>query len=294
MATGIVLVTGSSSGIGRATALELDRRGFIVYAGVRREGDAEELKAKSSPRLIPLILDVTKPEQITAAVDHLVSVHGDTGIDALVNVAGIADFGPIETLSIDRLRQIFDVNFFGVVALTQAMIPLLRMSHGRMVNVGSVGAHTTIPYGFTICSSKHALESLTSGLRVELAPWGIDVIAVDPSSIATQAASQMVEQVQALIDTTFSDEQRQHYETNLLSMASSMRENEMAGMPPEGVAAVIARALTASRPKSRYPVGPHARTLVRLSGLLPDRLFDRLKLRVVGIRMQAMPNHPGT
>jgi NAD(P)-dependent dehydrogenase (short-subunit alcohol dehydrogenase family) len=280
-----VLVTGSSSGIGRATALELDRRGFIVYAGVRKESDAEDLAANASPLLTPLILDVTKPNQVAEAARQLTSRHREMGIDALVNVAGVADFGPIETLSIDRLRQIFDVNFFGALAITQAVIPLLRVSRGRIVNVGSVGAHTTIPFGFTICSSKHALESLTSGLRVELAPWGIDVIAVDPSSIATQAASQMVEQVQALIDTTFSDEQRQHYETNLLAMASSMRENEMAGMPPEGVAAVIARALATSHPKSRYPVGPHARTLVRLSGLLPDRLFDRLKLRVVGIRM---------
>ncbi len=289
-----VLVTGSSSGIGRATALELDRRGFIVYAGVRKESDAADLAANASPLLTPLILDVTKPDQVAEAARQLTSRHREMGIDALVNVAGVADFGPIETLSIGRLRQIFDVNFFGALAITQAVIPLLRLSRGRIVNVGSVGAHTTIPFGFTICSSKHALESLTSGLRVELAPWGLHVIAVDPSSIATQAASQMVEQVQSLIDTTFSDEQRQHYETNLLSMASSMRENEMAGMPPEGVAAVIARALTASRPKSRYPVGPHARTLERLSGLLPDRLFDRLKLRVVGIRMQAMPNHPGT
>ena len=284
-----VLVTGSSSGIGRATALELDRRGFIVYAGVRRESDAEDLKVNASPRLTPLILDVTKPDQLAAVTRQLASRHRETGVDALVNVAGVADFGPIETLSLDRLRQIFDVNFFGALAVTQAMIPLLRVSRGRIVNVGSVGAHTTIPFGFTICSSKHALESLTSGLRAELAPWGIDVIAVDPSSIATEAASQMVAQVKALIDTTFSDEQREHYEAVLLAMASSMREKEMGGMPPEGVATVIARALTASRPKSRYPVGPHARTLVLLSGLLPDRLFDRLKLRIVGISRSPNP-----
>ena len=284
-----VLVTGSSSGIGRATALELDRRGFIVYAGVRRESDAEDLKVNASPRLTPLILDVTKPDQLAAVTRQLASRHRETGVDALVNVAGVADFGPIETLSLDRLRQIFDVNFFGALAVTQAMIPLLRVSRGRIVNVGSVGAHTTIPFGFTICSSKHALESLTSGLRAESAPWGIDVIAVDPSSIATEAASQMVAQVKALIDTTFSDEQREHYEAVLLAMASSMREKEMGGMPPEGVATVIARALTASRPKSRYPVGPHARTLVLLSGLLPDRLFDRLKLRIVGISRSPNP-----
>ena len=281
----IVLVTGTSSGIGKATALELDRLGFCVYAGVRRESNAAELREVASTNLQPVMLDVTIPEQVEAVVQQLTQTHGETGIYALVNVAGIADFGPIEPFSIERLKTIFDVNFFSTVALTQKVIPLLRKSEGRIVNVGSVGGHTTIPYGFSVCSSKHALESLTSGLRMELAPWGIDVIAVDPSSIATPAASKMVEQAKGTIEKTFSDQDKAHYEKGVVQMAESMHKQEMAGMPPEGVGKVIGKALTAKRPKARYPVGPHAKMIVLMSGILPDRLFDKLKLKMVGIKL---------
>jgi NAD(P)-dependent dehydrogenase (short-subunit alcohol dehydrogenase family) len=265
--------------------LELDRQGFRVYAGVRRESDAAELRKVASTNLQPVILDVTIPEQVDAVVQQLQEAHGETGIYALVNVAGIADFSPIEPFPIERLKKIFDVNFFSTVALTQKVIPLLRKSKGRIVNVGSVGAHTTIPYGFSICSSKHALESLTSGLRMELAPWDIDVIAVDPSSIATPAAGKMVEQAKNTIETTFSTQDKAHYEKSVVQMAESMHKQEMGGMPPEGVGKVIAKALTAKRPKARYPIGPHSRMIVLMSGILPDRLFDKLKLKMVGIKL---------
>ena len=281
----IVLVTGTSSGIGKSAALELDRIGFHVYAGVRRESNAVELREVASTNLQPVILDVTIPEQVDSVVQQLTKAHGETGIYALVNVAGIADFCPIEPFPIERLKEIFDVNFFSTVALTQKLIPLLRKSKGRIVNVGSVGAHTTIPFGFSICSSKHALESMTSGLRMELAPWGIDVIAVDPSSIATPAANKMVEQAKQTIETTFSNQDKTNYAESVVQMAESMRKQEMAGMPPESVGKVIAKALTAKRPKARYPIGPHSRMIVLMSGLLPDRLFDKLKLKMVGIKM---------
>ncbi len=281
----ITLVTGTSSGIGRAAALELVRIGFQVYAGVRRESDADALREAALGKIDPVILDVTIPEQVDAVVQELTQRHKQTGIDALVNVAGIADFCPIEPFSIDRLKEIFDVNFFSTVSLTQKLIPLLRTSQGRIVTVGSVGSHTTIPYGFSICSSKHALESMTSGLRMELAPWGIDAIAVDPSSIATPAADKMVEQARNTINTTFSETDKAHYEERVIQMAESMHGQEMAGIPPEDVAKIIAKALTTRRPKARYLVGPHARMIVLMSGLLPDRLFDKLKLKMVGIKM---------
>ena len=277
-----VLITGASSGIGRATALELDRIGFRVLAGVRKAADGELLKKDASERLCPVILDVTKSEHIDAIYAQLIAEK--EGLYALINNAGLALFTPIEALSTEQLKHIFDVNFFGPFSLTQKLIPLLRESQGRIVNVGSVGAHTTIPFGFTICSSKHALESFTSGLRMELAPWNIDVISVDPSSIATPAASRMVDQVKHTIQQTFSDENTKHYKAEMLQMATSMHKQEMDGMSPAGVAAVIAHALTAKRPKIRYPIGPHARMIVCLSGLLPDWLFDRLKLKLVGIQ----------
>jgi len=284
-----VLVTGCSSGIGRATALALDRAGFRVYAGVRREADARELREVGSVALQPVILDVTVQEQIEAVVTQLQEEHSDQGVNALVNVAGIASFEPIEALAADRLRRIFEVNFFGPLILTQKMIPLLRKSSGRIVNVGSVGGHTTIPFGFSVCSSKHALESLTSGLRQELAPWGIHAIAVDPSSVATHGADGMVEQVEATINESFSAAHRGFYEKAVLDMAISMHEQEMNGAAPEAVGRVIIQALTARHPKARYRVGPHAGTIILLSRILPDRLFDRIKLRLTGIKMEKQP-----
>jgi len=284
-----VLVTGSSSGIGQATAIELDRLGFRVFAGVRRQSDADRLKAMSSAQLTPVILDVAQQSSVDAAMALVAEEVAPSGLWGLVNVAGIADFGPAETISADRLLEIFQVNFFGALRVTQAAIPLMRRKGGRIVNVGSVGAHTTIPFGVSICSSKHALESLTSALRMELAPWNIDVIAVDPSSIATSAADRMIDQAERTMTDTFSATDREHYEDALRLMATSMHAQEMSGLPPQGVAEVIAKALTRQRPRTRYPVGPKAGTLVRLSGILPDRLFDRMKMRMLGIRMSTPP-----
>ncbi len=279
-----VLVTGAGSGIGRATALELDRRGFLVYAGVRKDAESEDLRKASTGNLRPVILDVTIPEQVQNIRAELQRAHGDEGLYALVNVAGIADFGPIEDQSVKRLRKIFDVNFFGVLEMTQALLPLIRRARGRIVNIGSVGAHGTIPFGFSVCSSKHAVEALTSGLRIELARWGIDAIAIDPSSIATPAANRMVDQAKATI-AGLSEEQRGYYADDLLKMAESMHKQEMSGMPPEGVGKVIAGALLAKRPRARYPVGPHARMIILMNGLLPDRWVDKLILKMVGIKM---------
>lgn len=279
-----VLVTGAASGIGRATALELDRRGFLVYAGVRNDGEAEGLRSAATGNLRPVILDVTIPEQVQGVRAELEGAHGAEGLYALVNVAGIADFGPIEGQSPERLKKVFDVNFFGMLAMIQALLPLLRRARGRVVNVGSVGAHGVIPFGFSVCSSKHAVEALTSGLRMELARWGIDAIAIDPSSIATPAANRMVDQAKSAI-AALSEEHRGYYADDLLKMAESMHKQEMAGMPPEGVGKVIADALTVKRPRARYPVGPHARMIILMNGLLPDRWMDRLILKMVGIKM---------
>lgn len=279
-----VLTTAASSGIGRATALELDQQGFKVYAAVRKESDRASLHENASANLETVMLDITNSEQIANVRAHLTSALGDKGLDALVNVAGVADFAPIETLSIERFKQIFDVNLFGTLALIQAMLPLLRQSQGRIVNIGSVGAHTTIPFGITICASKYALESVTAGLRIELQRWGIDAIAVDPSSIATAAADKMVDQAKAAIE-GMTDEQKQMYAAPLLRMAKSMHQREMAGAPPGEVGKVVAKALLATKPKSRYPVGPNANLVILLSRLLPDRLFDKLKLRMVGIKL---------
>lgn len=279
-----ILITGASSGIGKATALALDQAGFCVYAGVRKDEQAIWLKQQASERLQPVILDVTQPEQILAVQQKLQQELKEQGLYGLINNAGVADFTPIEAVSIEQIKQIFEVNFFGAVRLTQALIPLLRQAKGRIINIGSVGAHTTIPFGFALCSSKHAIESFTTGLRIELAPWNIKVIGVDPSAIKTPASEKMLDQANKII-ANLAPEHKKHYGAALISMAKSMHKSEMAGLTPDQVGKKITEIMQAKNPKTHYAIGPHARMIVLMSGLLPDRWFDKLKLKLIGIKM---------
>ncbi len=280
-----VLVTGTSSGIGHATAIALDKAGFKVYATVRHAADAEKLKQAASNRLTPVILDITNEQQVAAVVAQLTQDLGQHGLYGLVNNAGIPDFTPIEALPIERLRRVFEVNVFAMVRLTQALLPLIRQAPGRIINIGSVGAHTTIPFGFALCASKHAVESFTTGLRIELAPWNIDVIGVDPSSIRTKASEGMVELAEKIV-AALSAAHKKYYADALLAMAKSMHKAEMDGIPATGVAQVIVKAMTAKKPKTHYSVGPHARQIILFSKILPDRWFDKLKLKLVGIKLK--------
>mmetsp|Transcript_25982 Transcript_25982/g.68162 ORF Transcript_25982/g.68162 Transcript_25982/m.68162 type:complete len:323 (-) Transcript_25982:74-1042(-) len=198
---GNVLVTGTSSGIGRSAALRLLREGYEVYAGVRKESHAKELQLAAGElvsHLHPVILDVARPETLTAVVEQLSA----TGVPltALVNNAGVQLMKPTETVSLDSLRALYDVNFFGVVDLTQRTIPLLRQSAGRIVNVGSVsGVVPASPLNFPYASSKHALEALTDSLRVEVRPFNMSVSIVDPGYITTEISKNVSVQV---LDTT--------------------------------------------------------------------------------------------
>lgn len=280
-----VVVTGTSSGIGEATALELDRLGFRVFATVRKDKDADVLKARASERLQTVFLDVSDVDSIGELAKLLQQELVETGLYGLVNNAGVADFTPVELIKPEALQRVFDVNFFGMVKVTQACLPFIRQAKGRIVNLSSVGGKTTIPFGFALCASKHAVESFNEGLRIEMMPFGVKSIAVNPSAIATPAAERMLDQIKALID-TFTHEERALYEKRMLQIGASMHASEAAGIQPEGVAKVIAEALTAEQPKARYPVGPNAKKICFLSGILPARLFDRVKLKMVGIDME--------
>src|ERR1700730_7250159 len=194
-----VVVTGASTGIGRATALHLDRLGFRVFAGVRREADAEELKKAATQRLSTLLIDVTDGDGVRAAAER-VEQESPEGLAGLVNNAGIAVGGPLEFVPIDAVRYQFEVNVIGMVAVTQALLPSLRKGHGRIVNIGSVGGRTAAPFVGPYAASKHAVEAFTESLRQELRPWGIWVAVIEPGAIATpiwekgkQGADQLVE-----------------------------------------------------------------------------------------------------
>lgn len=266
-----IVITGTSTGIGRATALDLDRRGFVVFATVRREEDGERLRSDASDRLRTLLLDVTDEPSTRRAAAEVDKAVGTQGLDGLVNNAGIARPGPLEFLELDDLRQQLEVNVTGQVAVTQAFLPLLRRATGRIVNVGSIGGRSALPFAGAYCASKFALEALTDALRMELKSDGIEVVLIEPGSVATPIWQKAVE-------TELPDEVVARYGAALDGMKAALGETATEGESPETVARAIHHALTADPPKTRYLVGRMAYARAALQWL-PDRWRDALLLR---------------
>ena len=276
MSAGRVLVTGASSGIGKATALALDRAGMTVFAAVRTPDDAEAASAGASERLRPVMLDVTDASSIAAASEQVGGLVGEAGLTGLVNNAGIAAVGPLEYLPLARLRTVLEVNVIGVVAVTQAFLPLLRRGVGRIVNVSSVGAWISLPYVSPINASKAAVEKLNDALRMELEPFGLRVIAVEPGSIRTPGSEGLEAMAERAI-ASLPDEGRDRYGAALDRFVRAMSRQELQGSPPEAVAAAVLTALTAREPRTRYSAGARARTLSWLGRLLPNPALDALR-----------------
>jgi NAD(P)-dependent dehydrogenase (short-subunit alcohol dehydrogenase family) len=275
-----VLVTGTSTGIGRATALLLDGAGWRVFAGVRKEADAERLRQDTSPHLSPVILDVTDPEQI-AAVATQIEAESDGGLDGLVNNAGVAVPGPLETIPLEDLRHQLEVNLVAYVAVTQAMLPQIRRAEGRIVFLASIGGRIAFPFGGPYHASKFATEAVGDVFRQELRPWGIEVAIVEPGSIDTpiwERGQQKAEELEA-----------KSPQTNLLYGAAiekfrkAIEDTAERGIPAEKVAKAISHALGSSRPKTRYLVGLDAKVQARIQPLIPTRLFDRIVARQLNL-----------
>ena len=258
-----VLVTGASSGIGEAAAIALAARGHRVLAGVRREADAKRLAAGLGSRSQALILDVTRPEQIEAA---RVAVDAAGGLDALVNNAGVTISGPLEHLPLDDLRQQFEINVFGVIALTQAMLPALRRSRGRAIIVGSVGGRNAMPLIAPYCASKHAIEALVPALRMELRHAGVAVSLIEPGSTRSAIWDTSIARSKAG-EARLSNEAIEQYGPALEALRAFAGRIGKAGSPPRVVARAIVSAVESRRPKRRYVVGADARAQLLLGGL---------------------------
>lgn len=279
---GAVLVTGASTGIGRACALELDRQGYRVFAGVRREEDGEMLRVGASGRLAPLHLDVTWESDIAAAVSAVEEACPEQGLHGLVNNAGIAVAGPLEFLPMDELRKQFDVNVLGLLAVTQAFLPLLRRARGRIVNLGSVSGRVSMPFVGPYAASKHALEAISDSLRVELRPWGIPVVLLQPGVVRTPIWDKGREAGRELRARMPADCEA-YYGRALDSVQAEVAKIEGTGVPPETIARCVAHALTCRRPKTRYVLGGNARAQLFLGRLVPDRLRDWIFCKVLGL-----------
>jgi len=269
-----VVITGASTGIGRACALHLDALGWRVFAGVRREADAESLRREASQHLAPLFLDVADARSIREARAAVERSVGAAELSGLVNNAGIASGGPVELLELDELRHVFEVNFFGLIAVTQAFLPLLREARGRIVNISSISGMVASPFLSPYTTSKWAMEALSDALRIELNPWDIKVSVVQPGAIDTPIWSKGLQTAGAIRDRAPS-ERIAMYAAAVNSIEAGLQPH---GIAPEHVARAVAHALTSRRPRTRYAVGKDA-AVVRLFRLLPDRVRDAIFLR---------------
>jgi NAD(P)-dependent dehydrogenase (short-subunit alcohol dehydrogenase family) len=275
------LVTGASTGIGRAIALALDGAGFRVFAGVRKEADGQALRAAASPRLEPLRLDVTDAEQRLAAAQRIDAAVGAAGLYGLVNNAGVALPGPLEFLDLDDLRRSLEVNSVAPVAMGQAFLPLLRRARGRIVHVGSSSGYLATSLMGAYAASKFALEALSDAQRRELRSSGADVevVLVEPGAIATPIWDKGLAHGEQL-EKTLAPEALRAYGKEVARLRDYAHEAAGRAIPPERVAEVVLRALTAPRPRARYRVGVDATIGYWLSRLLPDRVLDRVLERL--------------
>ncbi len=271
-----VVITGASTGIGKATALRLSQAGFSVFAGVRKESDAEILSRDM--KVTPILLDITNDVHLRDAVTAIQKTLGHLGLYGLVNNAGIAVAGPLEFVPIAELRNQFEVNVFAQLAVTQAFLPLLRQATGRIVMMSSVAGRFASPFIGPYAASKFALEGFSDALRRELVPWKLSVSLIEPGRIATpiweksvQAANELAKQLPPEVQSLYGPE------LDRLREQASKANSE--GVAADEVAKAVEHALVSARPKIRYVVGPDAKQATLLLRVLPDRLMDRLTRR---------------
>jgi NAD(P)-dependent dehydrogenase (short-subunit alcohol dehydrogenase family) len=263
-----VLVTGAARGIGRATTLRLAASGWDVIAAVRRAEDGEALVQEAPQRITAVELDITDDERVTAVAESL-----PPDLDAVVNNAGIVVGGPVEAVPLQELRRQLEVNVIGQASVTQAVLPRLRRSRGRVVFVSSLSGRVATPMFGPYNASKFALEGMADALRLELAPWGIRVALVEPAQTDTDlwrnADADLNESIGLL-----SPEHRSLYAKHIEGFRKSIPRSQRAASPVDGVAAVIEKALTDKRPRARYVVGRSARIQAFLSDVTPTRVLD--------------------
>ena len=275
----VALVTGGSSGIGEAAARRLRELGWTVYAAARRTNRMEDL---ASMGINTLALDVTDEPSTVAAVERIIGEQGR--IDALVNNAGYGSYGALEDVPLSEARYQFEVNVFGLARLTQLVLPHMRKQHsGRIINVSSIGGKIHEPLGDWYHATKFAVEGLSDSLRVELRPFGIDVVVIEPGAIRTEWGSIAA---QNLRRASASTAYRQQAEYVAAVLESTSHQASLAS-PPEVIGNVIAIAATTRRPRTRYVAGRGARAIIAARQLLPDRAFDALitnAYRMIGSR----------
>jgi NAD(P)-dependent dehydrogenase (short-subunit alcohol dehydrogenase family) len=271
-----IVVTGASSGIGKATALHLDELGFRVFAGVRKEADGLALSRGASDSFTPILLDVTDNKSIAAAVNTVAEATSGE-LFGLVNNAGLSLNGPLELVPVSEIRNLLDVNVVGLLAVTQAFLPLLRKRRGRIVNISSGHGLLAIPDKSAYAASKFAVQAISDALRVELRPFDVSVSCLAVGKIDTAVLDKIITERQAMIGAA---------DPEIVSLYKPLIEffdrevKDLPGIPPLEAGRVVAKTLMSAKPKAHYLVGPGARKMKNLARL-PVRLRDMLLFKAI-------------
>ncbi|MET8117123.1 SDR family NAD(P)-dependent oxidoreductase [Streptomyces prasinus] len=266
----LIVVTGASTGMGAAAARELARRGFHVLAGVRRVRDADSIR---STGIEPVILDITKPEQVEALAARVAD--DPRALHALVNNAGIQVNAAVEALPLAEWRRVFEVNLFGHIAVTQALLPALLRSKGRVINISSVGGTAAMATYGAYAGTKFALEAVSDSLRREVAPLGVQVVVIQPGGVRTEMAARGIQTANDLA-VRMTPQQDERYGSLVRANNQLMATGTASGLTADAAARVIARAVTTRKPRTRYTAGRDAALITRLVRILPDRTLDRI------------------
>ena len=269
------LVTGASSGIGEETARTLHKLGYTVYAAARR---TDRLKQLTAIGIHALTMDVTDDESMSSGIEKIITETGR--IDVLVNNAGYGSYGAIEDVSLDEARRQFEVNVFGLGRLTQLVLPHMRAQRsGTIINISSMGGRLTTPLGGWYHATKYAVEALSDALRMETAPFGIDVVVIEPGGIRTEWSGIAADHLEETAEGSA-------YASQIKAVANSMRSESTnkRQSPPSVIADTVEKIVTARKPRTRYVVGFAAKPLVILRRILPDRAFDYVVSIVFGVR----------
>ncbi len=273
--TQLILITGASTGIGRATALELAAKGHTVLAGIRNQDAADELISASGGALEPVFLDIADTGSLDTFCSTYASRFEENGLQGLVNNAGLFGAGPLEYTSMEKWRKMFDVNVFGHVDLTQRLLPYVRKARGRIVFTSSASTRLALPLGGSYCGAKFAIEGIADSLRRELHSFGVKVSIVEPGAIETPMLNATKETYERLADELQGDG-ADTYRNVASGIAKAVAKFASQSTPPERIAKAILHALFSSNPKVRYFVGTDAKILSTLAAITTDKVMDAI------------------
>jgi NAD(P)-dependent dehydrogenase (short-subunit alcohol dehydrogenase family) len=280
-----IMITGASSGVGLSCALMFSNLGYDVLACVQNEDERQVLEKHAKFPVHVLIIELRDQNTILAASKETERVVGSRGLTCLVNCAAMLHCGPMEYFSRDKWVEQYDVNLFGTIELTRAMLPYIRRGKGRIITIGAVGGGVMLPFFGAIASSKIALEAVNDGFRRELSPWGIHVIMIDPGGIDTPANDKMRESAREYLE-NLSPAGKQRYGEPMEKFTRWADKMHKRSLKPEQVAGVVIKAFRAKHPKTRYRIGWDSHGMALLRWLLPDRLFDKVILKVAFLPMK--------